>query len=174
MTDITTSDLLDARANFRIDQLKQLLADREVYERRCRQEAQASYQRFVLHQAQADRFIFSNPVEGRQVRAQSREDFVRVFDPFPREREALEAREAALRDHWNELAVWTRTTPGAPLKIYHYTAHCHHVSGRGRHPDLFEAQFEPEAVARGLKACYYDLCAWAHEELDGLRKRRGL
>lgn len=170
MTDITNSDLLDARANFRNDQLKQLLADREVYERQCRQEAQASYQRFVLHQAQADRFMFSNPGEFYRVRAQSREDFVRVFDPLPREREALEAREAALRDHWNELTVWTRTTSGAPPKIYHYTIHCHHVSGRGRHPDLFKAQFEPEAVARGLKACHYDTCTWAHEELDILLK----
>ncbi|MGW2936121.1 hypothetical protein ACWDA7_30690 [Streptomyces sp. NPDC001156] len=94
---ITTSDLLDARANFRVDRLKQLLADRETYERRRRQEAEASHRRFALHQAQADRLIFLNSVQSGEVRTQAREDFTGVFDPLPREREASPSLRPCLR-----------------------------------------------------------------------------
>ncbi|MFB7571836.1 hypothetical protein [Streptomyces sp. NPDC056165] len=168
---VTTSDLLDARNEFRARRLKELLADREAYERQRRQAAQASYERCIAHEAEAERLRFRDGGESQRFRGLARVDFATVLDPLPREREALEAREAALQAHWDEPAVWTRTTPGAPLKIYHYTTACGHVSGAGRHPDSFHAQFESEAAALRLTPCGVDFCRWAREEFDRLHIR---
>ena len=168
---ISTSDLLVWRNEHRGRQLKQLLADREAYERRRSQAAQAIRERCMTHETDADRLLFQDSGESQRVRGLARADFATALDPIPSERQALEAREASLRAHWNDPVVWTRTTIGAALKIFHYSMSCGRVSGAGRHPDSFHTQFESEAEARGLTPCGVDHCRWAREELDRLLPR---
>lgn len=168
---ISSSTVLDWRNEHRGRRLKQLLADREAYERRRGQAAQVIHERCMDHETDADRLLFQDPQESQRVRGQARVDFATVLDPIPRERQALEEREASLRAHWNDPVVWTRTTSGAALKIYHYSLACGHVSGIGRHPASFHTQFEYEATALGLTPCGMDQCRWAHEELERLLPR---
>ncbi|WP_314246418.1 hypothetical protein [Streptomyces sp. DSM 40907] len=170
MTDIivTSSTLLAWRNEHRRRRLKQLLADREAYERRRGLAAQAMHERCLAHETDADRVRSQDVRESRRLRELARVEFETALDPIPRERQALEAQEASLRIHWNDPAVWTRTTPGAPLKIYHHSVACGRVSGIGRNPDSFHTHFESEAVALGLAPCRVDQCRQAHDELERL------
>ncbi|MCX5123698.1 MULTISPECIES: hypothetical protein [unclassified Streptomyces] len=165
---VTSSTLLDWRNEHRGRRLKQLLADREAYERRRGQAAQDIHERCIAHETNADRLRFQNMPESRRLRELAHVELDTALDPIPRERQALEAREATLRAHWNDPVVWIRTTLGARLKIYHHSLACGRVSGTGRHPDSFQTHFESEAAALGLTPCRVDQCRQAGDELERL------